>query len=65
MEVLNINKQLCPKCKTGIQQLLLDPLAPECPYLWMHDGKNCTMFVCINEEKNQKMERMFKNLNFI
>ncbi len=51
-----MKKQLCPKCKTGKEQLLLDPIAPECPYLDIHDGKNCTMFVCIEEENNEETE---------
>lgn len=57
MEELNINKQLCPKCKTGIQQLMLDPTAPECPYLGMHDGEMCAMFVSISDEKDKEDQK--------
>lgn len=46
-----MQKQLCPDCKTGKRMYELDPMAPECPYLSMHNGKTCPMYEGADELK--------------
>lgn len=46
-----INRQLCPKCKTGAESYRLDPKSPMCPYLQYHNVERCPFFVPIKESE--------------
>lgn len=46
-----MNKQLCPKCKTGAESYKLDPKSEVCPYLQYHNGKSCQFFSPIEESE--------------
>lgn len=52
-----INKQqLCPNCKTGHDSLMLDSREPMCPYISLHNGKQCPQYVPmpISREEDDK-----------
>ena len=38
------NTQLCPNCKTGRDSYLLDGKEPFCPYIYLNNGSDCTMY---------------------
>ena len=42
--VNNSGSLLCPRCQTGLDALLLDPLEPVCLYMSCHNGNNCSQF---------------------
>ena len=44
------SEMICPKCKTGHDSFKLDPKSTECPYLYCHTGKSCSMFAPIENE---------------
>ncbi len=46
-----MKKELCSRCKTGRDSLLLDPRSDTCPYLSTHTGKKCGMFVKLKKPK--------------
>lgn len=45
-----MNRQLCPNCKTGAESYRLDPKSAECPYLVYHTGRECKMYVPLDED---------------
>ncbi len=51
MKTEELNKQLCPKCKTGADSYLLDNKSSVCPYMHLHNGKSCPMFKEMNTTK--------------
>jgi len=44
--------KLCSRCKTGKAMYELDKSSPFCPYLELHNGKTCSMFVELEKEKS-------------
>lgn len=38
-------KRLCPKCKTGFEQYILDKSSPECPFIASNTGCFCPFFI--------------------
>lgn len=45
MDAVNLSGSLlCPRCQTGLNALLLDPLEPMCPYMSCHNGNSCSQF---------------------
>lgn len=56
-------RKLCPHCKTGKRTYQLDNRSPECPYLACYNGRKCTMYKKLDEDKNQTiLERIVKNV---
>ena len=48
------NKQLCPKCKTGLESVAVDPKSPVCPYIGCHNGSICAKFVPLENKTDIK-----------
>ena len=56
-------RKLCPHCETGKRTYQLDNRSPECPYLACYNGRKCTMYKKLDEDKNQTiLERIVKNV---
>lgn len=49
-----MKKELCSRCKTGRDSLLIDPRSDTCPYLGTHTGKKCGMFVKLKKPKHDR-----------
>ena len=52
-----MRKKLCSKCKTGLESYELDKTSCECPYILLHDGKKCIMFVKADNKMIKKVNR--------
>lgn len=50
------NQQLCPRCKTGYEQYMLDQKAPECPYMSVNNGRFCPFFENFEKSENEAGE---------
>ena len=60
-----MKKELCSRCKTGRDSLLLDPRSDTCPYLGTHSGKKCGMYVKLKKPKKDKFFRRILRKIFI
>ncbi len=58
-----LRRKLCPRCKTGKYTYELDPHSAECPYLYCHDGKKCTMYEKLDE--SGRRPAIFKKLTSV
>lgn len=47
------NIQLCPNCKTGRDNYLLDGKEPFCPYIHLHNGTSCSRFVLLENNETE------------
>lgn len=57
-------RKLCPHCKTGKYTYELDRQSTECPYIYCHKGRTCSMYVKLNEtEKKGFLSGIFKKVN--
>ena len=48
---MEYDKKLCPGCKVGFEQYILDKHSPECPYLSAHNGNSCPFYKKLEKEK--------------
>ncbi len=48
-------RKLCPNCKTGKETYALDERSPECPYLSLHNGRKCSMYVKLDKSGNKRI----------
>lgn len=62
-------RKLCPHCKTGKRSYELDSHSPECPYIYCYNGKKCSMYEKLDEDKGRNVwwsnikKRLRKNRN--
>lgn len=47
-------KNLCPNCEIGKNTYEIDGKTAECPYLYCHNGKKCTMYRKINKSDSKR-----------
>jgi len=50
-------KKLCPECQTGLDSLKLDKHSPICPFLYLHSGDKCSMFVKVKAKQGIEPRR--------
>ena len=57
------SKILCPDCKTGEENYIIDPGSPACPYISCYNGESCAYYIPVEGEykKDSFLKKLFRN----